>query len=1098
MSTTAAGDSASPRKRVRVSKMEPPSQRSGNSPAHEAAQPVPPLETADPGGDEEEEDDADDAGAPDGTGSSDEDDEAPAPPGPAAADATRNEAGAATASADAQQKKVSCLVCRDAKVKCVPTTDGEPCVRCAKLGKECVFRTHKRGRKPGKIKSQQIQRRLEILDRTLAEIRELNQDVQDPDAESLVKTLTWQLHRSKFFSKGYKPQWTRQSPSPARSPSAHAEPHNTNHDEEAAEDASAAAAASAEPAPSSAAGVRALRLSVSGSRCHAPECHRSLSPHSLSRTALLGHARPSLDASATRSKSDFNMLIDLEDHASVSRVPDEIHTLSNPLKLLAQASDESRDRDRGDGAHPSISESGDERSRTADGIAERIEEAAHGSGRSGRRRGGTEASSTHDSDEKAQGWANTYFSRGAFHPVYDNRQEFDPIDQGILTAAQAERLVQSFYKNFGTFIHIFDPHLSTISYIRKHSAFLLTVLCATAAEFDQPDDDHGSSPELAGALRRHVEDMMPAIMCGDYKNVEMAQAFLVLASYQPMADSAMSDQTWAYLGNAIRIATELGCNLCCYSLSTPMVHKQEHYQRQLRNTERLWLNLWIFEKTLASQTGQRFHLSEDGVIAMCSSWHRQEYALPQDEALVAFVELRRIMACQSDHFNTHILRSLTARLGPMRSETDAGDVQLQPGGSGPGHVAATSPSTSSKTATPPSVGRFATGGGLSSGGALSATALSSEETQHLSLQLEFFRNSVHMDLKRWEERWLTGDPMRSELAATMPTPLQTVGALYLHYAALVTYSLPLPIRYTVDVSGEMEQLYRHCYSAATGYMSIFADRCQRRFMTHIPNSSVVSVVYCAVFALDICRRASRLAFVRPRSVEAQARKVSLLLHEIGSAAPNRNATLQSRTVASKYAEFLAAVLGRMRRDEGRRVGGLRAQAQLQQAQADAAIQAVGSTAAPLAASAASAAAAAGDTGAVQGGQAPTGTVMQPTAPTFGRATSASQRHSSNVHFHPNLFDNHVGAAPPPQPQPSMFGPPTMQLYGPAPPPLPAQAQAQGPAASTSDGTWTTATGQESNALDKHWSWMMVSCSQPTNLGLVSSLHCVRWRHATYD
>jgi hypothetical protein len=37
-----------------------------------------------------------------------------------------------------------------------------------------------------------------------------------------------------------------------------------------------------------------------------------------------------------------------------------------------------------------------------------------------------------------------------------------------------------------------------------------------------------------------------------------------------MSDSAVDDQTWALLGTAIRIATELGCNLACFSFSAPV------------------------------------------------------------------------------------------------------------------------------------------------------------------------------------------------------------------------------------------------------------------------------------------------------------------------------------------------------------------------------------------------------------------------------------------------------------------------------------------------------------------------------------------------
>lgn len=52
-------------------------------------------------------------------------------------------------------KTVACLACREAKVRC-RAPPGEhlgdtTCTRCARLDRECVFKEHKRGRKPGKV-----------------------------------------------------------------------------------------------------------------------------------------------------------------------------------------------------------------------------------------------------------------------------------------------------------------------------------------------------------------------------------------------------------------------------------------------------------------------------------------------------------------------------------------------------------------------------------------------------------------------------------------------------------------------------------------------------------------------------------------------------------------------------------------------------------------------------------------------------------------------------------------------------------------------------------------------------------------------------------
>ncbi|KAJ1598057.1 hypothetical protein NDA14_003310 [Ustilago hordei] len=759
-----------------------------------------------------------------------------------------NSSGEENVGVGKKEKKVSCQPCREAKVKCIPSnpvdsstcpsglvcdttavvggSDVLACRRCLKLERECFYRSHKRGRKPGKIKLQQILRRLDVLDRTLAEISQLNKEVGDQDADSLIETLSWQLHRSKFFSKGFL-------------------------------DASSSGLVNLDPEKEAGASSASNTAGEEGARSGSASGMQSGILGSLpNRRVGVGRAaslpglveglgmNASLPKQMAKGRSDFNMLVDLEDHASVARVPDEFPTLSNPLKLLAQASSEESERRR----HPLTCSSLPTESTTCSDqdqsqLASRkrlrptsplnpTEVACHQTNTAGAAKSKQDEQQSLVKANSVRGWAKTYFSRGAFHPVYDNRPEFDPIDQGLMTHRQAERLIGEFYQAFATFMHIFDPALATITYIRKHSAFLLTVICSLAAEFNAGQSDSRDSRErrdrqevekenreLAQRLRNHYEAMITWITSGDYKNVEMAQAFYLLASYRDMSESAMSDQTWLFLGTAIRIATELGCNLVCYSYATPNTSSpdgketgREHYQRQLRNTERLWLNLWNLEKTLASQTGQRMHLADEGVIATCSRWYRMPLALKQDEALVAQVELRRIMIGCSEAFNTNVLPSLRARRKDAHPSTGEDDV------------------------------------------------LEAVERDQLSLQLTYFRNSVHIDLKRWQERWLPPQHDHSqgtEERQGLPTPLQITGPLSLNYAALVTYALPLPISYWVDVTGELTLLWRDCYISCTDYMATFVDRCQRGFMTYLTNSTVVSTVYAVVFALDMASKAQR-------------------------------------------------------------------------------------------------------------------------------------------------------------------------------------------------------------------------------------------------
>lgn len=205
---------------------------------------------------------------------------------------------------------------------------------------------------------------------------------------------------------------------------------------------------------------------------------------------------------------------------------------------------------------------------------------------------------------------------------------------------------------------------------------------------------------------------------------------------------------------------------------------------RLKNTERLWLCLWVLEKTLASQTGQKLHLAEDPIISSCGTWHQRPYAMPQDEALVAFVDLRRIMERHAATFNTQILRALT-------SGTPEGG------------------SHSRKTET--------------------------GHSEQLMLLVDLYRANVHVDFKRWEESWLTG----STDMVNPKSPLQCTGILHLQFASLVILSLPL--RSTSDRPTEdFDALRRDCYSAALGFISAYVDRSERGLLPCITNAIAVS------------------------------------------------------------------------------------------------------------------------------------------------------------------------------------------------------------------------------------------------------------------
>ncbi|CAO1613595.1 unnamed protein product [Parajaminaea phylloscopi] len=895
-----------------------------------------------------------------------------------------------------REKKVSCLTCREAKVKCVTEEGESKCRRCVKLDVECRIEGHRRGRRKGKIKQHQVNRRFELIARTLEELRPLAKSLQDAPSIALIASMRYQLLSSTCIN-----QETRdilhqfKSPGPQnhdvkgkkRARDAAEEEANTSSNDEAASTAGPSSVYTPAPdsAPASGGAMSMIgsdvqsRLLTSGPRAppgafshssgllqhrgftpddgpsnirtsaSSPQVNADNAPSTAlypSRSGMM--SRASVLAQTSQASRSTSLLVEIEDYESVAIVPQAVQTLSNPLKLLAHASDavdsatrsgrllswgmspemkheelprlgnrshsvEQSDR-LSDGAHGTRRRSkslrrttrqGSERSNLASPSSPRrlselharimMEDdelvplhrrlnqsmdqreeaawshfvphrelpAANVASNSPRHRNGSRAQSTPRlgkkalrEEEKAEAerkggqveWS-SYFSRGAFHPRYDSGASLDPIERGLLSVEQAHTLLSYFYDRFETFIYCFDPNLSTLSYLRKHSAFLVSVICYIAAEY-HPDSEYY---DVFRRLGNYVDEMLPAVMSGVYKSVEISQACYLLACYQQMADSAVDDQTWALLGTSLRIASELGCNLACFSSSAPEGDPaMEKHHRQLKNTERLWLSLWTFEKTIASQTGQKLHLAEDPIISACGTWHQRPYALQHDEALVAFVDLRRIMDRHATTFHTHVLRAMTTR----ETNGSSGD----------------------------SVG----------------PARSKVYSEQVMLLIDLFRANASIDFKRWEESWLAG----YEQLDRPTSALQSTGVLHLHFANLVTLSLPL--RSTSDMpSKDLDSLRRDCYSAAIGFLSAFIDRSRRNLLPCLPNTMTVSAVYCAIFALKLCSLSPDVTpYIDARRVVRLAHSLAEELRQAGSFPAHRAQT----SVPARFADYLFAYL----------------------------------------------------------------------------------------------------------------------------------------------------------------------------------------------
>ncbi|CEH14934.1 hypothetical protein CBOM_02745 [Ceraceosorus bombacis] len=682
-------------------------------------------------------------------------------------------------------------------------------MRCERLGKDCIFKEHRRGRKPGKVKHVQIDRRWQALIKLLDELESLTDAIADLDGAALVRSLRYQL------------------PQP-RSVGSHGTPANAT---------------------------------------------QRLSPYEHSISHAYPYPLPQ-HASRSRGRGSAAALVELEDYEAQRSVPRSVDTLTNPLKLLARASavvrsasgtlDEDEEVEDQRELSASLLE---EDARDRDVAAEnRIHDLSPGSKNTMTPRRSIHASAGQRKETVDDVNWSSYFARGIFAPLYDTGPDLDPIELGIITVDLGQALVTHFYSAHSSFVHVFDPLLSTLKYMRRRSCFLLTVICQISA-ITYGDDSGQRLDGQGGVLQRlaeHREYLTPIILCGGYRSVEAAQACIVLAQYAPLASSATEDQTWSLMGTALRMTTEVGCNLKLFSyLPVPLRLRQESgaraekHQRQLRNTERLWFTLWLFASHVSSQTGQKLMLSDEGSVAASGTWHTRDFALPQDEWLIAQVELRRIVARATERFHSQMK-----------------------------HLIAEASSTMCLDSSPA-----------------------------LDYQAEAFRSSILQDLSRWDSAWL-GTPEAVPSQESQSRPLLDLGHLALAHAKLVTLSLPLltwPASPRASTAAGPKTLrlprallphYRDACEAAQTFLSLLVSRWSS--LKRKDNVMLVDALHASVLAMRFASLApcDEQPYVTQRDQERVADMVQEMCHRLQA---------EERRVGRRYANLLQSVLNTWKR-----------------------------------------------------------------------------------------------------------------------------------------------------------------------------------------
>ncbi|PWZ02182.1 hypothetical protein BCV70DRAFT_58581 [Testicularia cyperi] len=754
----------------------------------------------------------------------------------------------ATASAGSQiasgpEKKISCMECRQSKVKCA---GGEPCSRCKRLGKDCYYRSHKRGRKSDSSKIQKLEKTV----------------------DSLTKAL-------EHFSKHNSVEVSSAIPSSSRD-GMHTSPEPLGPPQ-----ASSSRSTASQPAPNfgSPAQTESYLHQQQQPRPYPYSRSLSLSSPAFRPPHHREQAVPSSHWSAPRQISSATPTSDDPDEPDNLGLP----TLSNPLKLLAHASDSARDRDLEDSAVLALQ-----------GATGGAAAASNSSNRAGRAAASSTSTFSHvygastgsvatnaasgpssQAQAKSVGFGpargKAFFSVGLFSPKPDNLPSFDPIQRGILTVAEAESLFSVYMQFINPPLTLLDPHLHTFDHVRASSALLLCSACWIGAKY------RVEGIRVAAHLEAHIRStLLPTILMEGFRSAEIAQAFVILATYHPPTTTLAEDRSWSYIGFGIRIASELDMNNKISVRPANREHNPE-LARRLRNRERTWLNLWLSETSLSQHMGRRPTLAIDPVVMGCASWHLDEFALPEDKAMVAVVQLRLVMMRNIELFENFV------------------DIST-----------------------------------------------SYQPAHRTAMQVEYFRKTCAMDLDTWLATWAGRSDSAAAASSTSsdigtatpssegpphPRPPQRLqkAKLYYWYARLILDTIALKCsQLGLEV---LLPIYKDAYASAMAYLGLFVATMVPNGLLWGHNSTVVTPAYCAIFALRVTGmvavgHSSRSGNAAPASSNEQSQalymdidaeytfemveKVTKVFEEAGNVTPHRQGA------AGSYAPFLATVLHKAR------------------------------------------------------------------------------------------------------------------------------------------------------------------------------------------
>ncbi|SCZ89312.1 BZ3500_MvSof-1268-A1-R1_Chr9g10365 [Microbotryum saponariae] len=198
--------------------------------------------------------------------------------------------------------------------------------------------------------------------------------------------------------------------------------------------------------------------------------------------------------------------------------------------------------------------------------------------------------------------AASYFATGFYQARTDRDPLVDPVNLGLLTESEFNLLVNYYFDHLHAFALHLCREIHTPQFIRDVSPFLATALVYTVSAF-VPTLSH-----LSSSLETHALYLSERIFAQGYKTLEIVQAYCLLSTWSPIEPNWGDDRRWSWIGQAIRIATEI-------RLDKPLTLSMHEFYKSVGRPElelgklsedraRSWTLLFVAETALCVSTGR--------------------------------------------------------------------------------------------------------------------------------------------------------------------------------------------------------------------------------------------------------------------------------------------------------------------------------------------------------------------------------------------------------------------------------------------------------------------------------------------------------------